>query len=171
MPNPSDPLALILMGVSGSGKTAVGEQLSRELGWPFFDGDDFHPPGNIDKMAKGIPLNDKDREPWLATLNNLIHQNLKSGCCLVLACSALKQEYRKCLRKGNPNTIFVYLKGDFDLIFSRMKKRSDHYMKTNMLRSQFEALQEPQDALVVDIDKNLDSITKEIMEYLKSSAS
>lgn len=169
MMNPSDPLALILMGVSGSGKTAVGKLLSRELGWPFFDGDDFHPPENIDKMAKDIPLDDKDREPWLETLNNLIHQNLNSGYCIILACSALKQEYRNRLKRGNPNTIFVYLKGEFDLIFSRMKKRPGHYMKANMLQSQFEAMEEPEDALVVDIKKNLDSISKEIMEYLESS--
>jgi len=165
------PLALILMGVSGCGKTSVGEKLSQWLGWPFYDGDDYHPFENITKIAKGVPLDDQDRKPWLKILNKLIHHHLMEGDSMLLACSALKKGYRDQLAQGNPNTIFVYLKGDFDLIFSRMQNRPGHYMEVNMLRSQFEALEEPVDALVIDINQNLDSIAGEIIRDLNIKAS
>jgi len=108
------PTALILMGVSGCGKTSIGELLSQELGWPFYDGDDFHPPANVAKMAAGIPLDDADRQPWLQTLHDLIHQHLAAGKSILLACSALKGAYRHTLAADNPGSVFVYLKGDFD---------------------------------------------------------
>lgn len=161
------PQALILMGVSGSGKTAVGELLSQKLGWPFFDGDDFHPKDNVAKMAAGIPLDDDDRTPWLLNLHDLIADHLARGKPLLLACSALKQTYRDLLLDGNPNTLFVHLKGDFGLIMSRMQARAGHYMKPEMLNSQFETLEEPTDALTVDIGQNLDRITEEIITKLK----
>ena len=123
------PQALILMGVSGCGKSSVGELLSQKLGWPFFDGDDFHPPENVAKMAAGNPLNDDDRTPWLANLHDLIADHLSQGKSILLACSALKQKYRDQLAAGNPGTVFVHLKGDFDLIFGRMQARAGHYMK------------------------------------------
>jgi gluconokinase len=154
------------MGVSGCGKTSVGESLSRKLGWPLYDGDDFHPQANVDKMASGIPLKDADRSPWLATLNRLIGDHLGNGKPLLLACSALKQAYRQELAKDNPGTVFVYLKGDFDLIFGRMQARSDHYMKAEMLQSQFETLEEPQEALVVNTDQSVESITAQILQEL-----
>jgi gluconokinase len=160
------PQAIILMGVSGSGKTAVGKQLSQRLGWPFFDGDDFHPKANVDKMAAGIPLDDDDRAPWLKILHNLIADHLAEGKSLLLACSALKQIYRDQLAEGNPDTVFVHMKGDFDLIMGRMQLRAGHYMKAEMLRSQFETLEEPTGALIVDIGQNLDRITKEIIAQL-----
>jgi gluconokinase len=157
------PTALILMGVSGCGKTSVGELLSQELGWPFYDGDDFHPQANVDKMAAGIPLDDADRAPWLKVLNNLMGDHLNTGKSILLACSALKQSYRTQLAEGNPGTVFVYLKGDFNLIFGRMQARADHYMKSEMLRSQFEALEEPHDALWVNIDQSPQEIAAQIM--------
>jgi len=160
------PRALILMGVSGSGKTAVGELLSQKLGWPFFDGDDFHPKENVDKMAAGIPLDDEDRIPWLMNLHDLIADHLAQGKSVLLACSALKQTYRNLLFEGNLNTLFIHLKGDFELIMSRMQARSGHYMKPEMLQSQFETLEEPTDALTVDIRQNLDRITEEIIMQL-----
>ena len=160
------PQALILMGVSGSGKTAVGELLSQKLGWPFFDGDDFHPKENVEKMAAGIPLDDDDRIPWLMNLHDLIADHLAERKSLLLACSALKQSYRDLLLEGNPNTLFIHLKGDFGLIMSRMQARSGHYMKPEMLYSQFETLEEPTDALTVDIEQNLDRITEEIITQL-----
>jgi gluconokinase len=160
------PQALILMGVSGSGKTAVGELLSQKLGWPFFDGDDFHPKENVDKMAAGIPLDDDDRTPWLKILHDLIAGHLAEGKSLLLACSALKQTYRNLLVEGNPGIIFVHLKGDFALIMSRMQARSGHYMKPEMLHSQFATLEEPSSALTVDIGQNLDRITEEIITQL-----
>ena len=160
------PRALILMGVSGCGKTSVGEQLSQKLDWPFFDGDDFHPKENVDKMAAGIPLDDDDRVPWLMNLHDLIADHLVDGKSLLLACSALKQIYRVQLVEGNPGTVFVHLKGDFALIMSRMRARAGHYMKPEMLRSQFETLEEPIAALTVDIGQNLDRITEEIITQL-----
>ena len=161
-----NPKALILMGVSGCGKTAVGERLSQILSWPFFDGDDFHPKENIKKMAAGIPLDDVDRAPWLRILHDLIAENLSSGKSLLLACSALKQSYRDQLTVDNSGAVFVHLKGDFDLILGRMQARQGHYMKAKMLRSQFETLEEPTDALTVDIGRNLDRITEEIITQL-----
>ncbi|HBY09401.1 MAG TPA: gluconate kinase [Chloroflexi bacterium] len=167
MSNP--PQAVVLMGVSGCGKTSVGAELSRILGWPFFDGDDFHPPENVAKMAVGIPLNDDDRAPWLANLHDLIAEHLRRGQSVLLACSALKQKYRTQLAAGNPGTVFVHLKGDFDLIFGRMQARAGHYMKAEMLRSQFATLEEPTEALTVDINQNLDRIVVEIITQLKKS--
>jgi gluconokinase len=160
------PQALILMGVSGSGKTSVGELLSQKLGWPFFDGDDFHPKENVAKMAAGIPLDDQDRIPWLVNLRDLIADHLAEGKSILLACSALKQTYRDLLLEGNPNTVFVHLKGEFGLIMSRMQARAGHYMKPEMLRSQFETLETPTEALTVDIGQNLDRITEEIITKL-----
>ncbi len=165
------PQALVLMGVSGCGKTFVGERLSQILGWPFFDGDDFHPKENVNRMAAGIPLNDDDRSPWLANLHDLIAEHLAKGKSLLLACSALKQTYRNQLAEGNPGTVFVHLKGDFDLIFNRMQARTGHYMKAEMLRSQFETLEEPDDSLTVDIGQNIDVIVKEIIAQLRLKGS
>ena len=166
----NQPKAVVLMGVSGCGKTSVGMQLSQILGWPFFDGDDFHPPENVAKMAAGIPLNDDDRSPWLTNLHNLIAEHLAEGKSLLLACSALKQMYREQLASGNLGIIFVYLKGDFDPIFGRMQARAGNYMKAEMLRSQFEALEEPLDALTVDIGENLDRIVASIIPQLNINA-
>ena len=110
-----------MMGVSGCGKSTIGIALAERLNGKFFDGDDFHPPENIVKMSAGIPLNDEDRAPWLAALNQVIHEHLAVGAIAVVACSALKRSYRDQLRQGNPELRFVYLKGNFDLIWSRMK--------------------------------------------------
>jgi carbohydrate kinase (thermoresistant glucokinase family) len=161
-----EPTALILMGVSGCGKTSVGLQLSQRLGWPFYDGDDFHPRENVEKMATGIPLDDNDRVPWLKILRDLIARHLARGESVLLACSALKQSYRDQLADGNLGTVFVHLKGDYDLILSRMQARAGHYMKAEMLQSQFATLEAPADALTVDIGVNLDRITEEIITQL-----
>jgi carbohydrate kinase (thermoresistant glucokinase family) len=160
------PQAVVLMGVSGCGKTSVGVRLSRLLDWPFYDGDDYHPEENVTKMGLGIPLDDADRTPWLANLNDLISEHLSTGRSMLLACSALKEKYRDQLAKGNPGMVFVYLKGDFNLIFERMRVRSGHYMKAEMLQSQYDALEEPTDALVIDISQDLDRMTKEIISWL-----
>jgi gluconokinase len=142
---------LLVMGVAGCGKTTIGKALAARLGWDFFDADGFHPPANVAKMAAGIPLGDDDRAPWLAALHGLLAGTLQAGRHPVLACSALKQRYRETLLAGNEGIRVVYLRGDYDLILARMNARTEHYMKPGMLRSQFEALEEPQDALVVDI--------------------
>jgi gluconokinase len=163
----SKPRAIILMGVSSCGKTSVGLALSEILDWPFYDGDDFHPEANVTKMAARQPLNDDDRAPWLTILHDLIHEHLQAEKSLILACSALKEKYRIQLAKGNPGTVLVYLRGDFDLIYSRMTSRSDHYMKAGMLQSQFDALEAPKDAIIVEIDQSVEGITKEIIEQLR----
>jgi len=149
---------IIVMGVSGSGKTSVGKTLAEKLGWNFYDADNFHPPANITKMKNGIPLDDSDRAPWLDALHDLISSNLKQNQPSVLACSALKERYRQKLMDGNDGMRLVYLKGSYELIWSRMSARKDHYMKPEMLQSQFEALEEPTNALVVDIALSMDEI-------------
>jgi gluconokinase len=152
----------IIMGVSGSGKTEVGRSLAQHLGWDFYDADDFHPQANVDKMAAGIPLDDSDRAPWLARLHELISSSLKKDQPGVLACSALKERYRQQLLANNDDVQLVFLKGSYDLIWSRMSARKDHYMKPHMLRSQFETLEEPIHALIVDISRPIDEIVREI---------
>lgn len=161
------PRFFIVMGVAGSGKSSVGKELAEYLGWDFYDADDFHPPENVAKMASGIPLDDSDRALWLATLNELISASLKADQPGVLACSALKERYRQRLLEGNTGVQIVYLKGTYDLIWSRMEKRTDHYMKPHMLKSQFEALEEPTNALTLDISMSLDDIVREISKYME----
>ncbi|MEN9564284.1 MAG: hypothetical protein RIR73_2528 [Chloroflexota bacterium] len=153
----------IVMGVSGCGKSSVGKSLAKHLGWNFYDADDFHPRENVLKMTNGIPLDDSDRAPWLASLNNLILSSLKAERPGVLACSALKERYRQELIKNTDGVQLVYLKGSYDLIWSRMKKRADHYMQPHMLKSQFDALEEPTNALTIDISMPLNEIVQKII--------
>ena len=157
---------IIVMGVSGSGKTSVGRSLAERLGWDFYDADDFHPPANIAKMAGGIPLDDSDRTPWLDSLNELISSTLKEDRSGVLACSALKERYRLRLLDGNDGVLLVYLKGNYDLIWSRMSGREGHYMKPHMLQSQFEALEEPSNALTVYISLSMDDVLQKILQEM-----
>jgi gluconokinase len=157
----------IVMGVSGCGKSSVGRTLARSLGWDFYDADDFHPPENVAKMAGGIPLDDSDRTPWLALLNELISSALKADRPGVLACSALKERYRQQLMAGNGGVQIVYLKGSYDLIWSRMIARKEHYMKPHMLQSQFATLEEPVHALTVDIAFSVDEIVQEILRCME----
>jgi len=157
----------IVMGVSGCGKSSVGKALADTLGWDFYDADDFHPPANVAKMAGGIPLNDSDRTPWLASLHDMISSNLQADKPGVLACSALKERYRQQLLDGNNGVQIFYLKGSYELIWSRMEKRTDHYMKPHMLQSQFDTLEEPVNALTIDISKPIDEIVQEIIKCLE----
>ena len=157
---------IIVMGVSGSGKSSVGRLLAEKLGWDSYDADDFHPPANVKKMADGIPLDDSDRAPWLDSLNKLISASLKADQPGVLACSALKEHYRQHLLNGNANVQIVYLKGSYDLIWSRMEKRTDHYMKPHMLKSQFDALEEPTNALTIDISMSTQDIVQKIISIV-----
>ncbi len=161
-------MIIVVMGVSGCGKTTVGQQLADRLGWPFFDGDAFHPPANIDKMSRGIPLNDDDRADWLAAIAERMRALIAANQSGVFACSALKEKYRAQLRVSD-QVRFVYLRGDYDLIWSRMQRRSDHYMKPGMLASQFEALEEPHDALTLDITRAPHDLIEAIIEDLKGS--
>jgi gluconokinase len=137
----------VVMGVSGSGKTTIGEALACRLGWRFIDADDHQPPENVAKMAAGQPLDDADRWPWLDRLNAI----LRSEDNAVLACSALKERYRQRLAQDVPDLAWIYLKGDFDLIHSRLGERRHRYMPASLLASQFAALEPPGNAIVVDI--------------------
>jgi gluconokinase len=159
----------IVMGVSGSGKTTVGQLLAQRLGCRFYDGDDFHPPENIAKMAAGVALDDDDRRSWLATLADLIKRGLAQGETGVVACSALKEAYRTVLRVDPQQVQFVYLKGDYDTIWARMQGRTGHYMKPAMLQSQFNALQEPLDALTLDVDLAPEQIVDQVMTHFMST--
>lgn len=158
--------AIVLMGVSGYGKTSVSQALSNELEWSFYDGDDFHSLEEVKKMSKGMPLNDEDRAPWLEALHDLISEQLRARKNTILACSALKKKYRQQLRKGNEGLVFVFLDWDFDLILSRMRNRNDHFMQPNMLKSQFDTLEIPSNALRVNIDQPIAAIVHEIIEYI-----
>jgi gluconokinase len=158
-------MIIILMGVTGAGKTTVGRALAAELGWKFCDADDFHSAANIARMRAGIPLTDADRASWLQALHDAIAGWIASGQPIVLACSALKASYRKQLVIG-PEVKLVYLRGSFALIAKRVASRPDHYMNPNLLLSQFEALEEPSDALVIDVGAPIPEIVRAIRKAL-----
>jgi len=142
-------MVLLLMGVTGAGKTTVGRALAEQLHWRFADADDFHSAANIAKMHAGIPLADEDRAPWLETLRDLIRDWLASGDSAVLACSALKASYRDMLLVG-PQVKLVYLRANMALIAARVAGRSGSYMNPQLVPSQFATLEEPHNALVID---------------------
>jgi gluconokinase len=145
-------MIVVLMGVSGSGKTTVGKELAERLGWPFLDADDFHPKANVEKMRRGEPLNDDDRRPWLEALRQRLDESADRGENVVLGCSALKHEYRDYLREDVSAPVrYVYLEGSEELIRERLAKRKGHFMPPGLLHSQFEALEPPQDAVRIDI--------------------
>jgi gluconokinase len=154
---------LVLMGVCGCGKSTVGEALARAIGCRFLDADDFHPQANVDKMARGVPLTDEDRWPWLDILANELRRILAKGEHAVLACSALKETYRKRLKRAGDVRI-VYLKGDQATIAARLAARQHAYMPPTLLPSQLAALEEPTDALVVDIREPVATQVERIRE-------
>lgn len=156
------------MGVVGAGKTTVGNLLAQRLGWQFADADNFHPAANVDKIRRGIALDDADRAPWLSALRNAILQWNAEQQNAVLACSALKRKYRDQLRAEGVR--FVYLKGNYELIEQRLQRRTGHFASDSILKSQFEDLETPDDAITVDIAASPDAIVTEIIAQLKSSA-
>lgn len=154
------------MGVSGCGKSTIGKLLAEDLKIPFFDGDDYHPKENIEKMSKGIPLNDEDRLGWLQTLNSLAKEQLNYQSC-VIVCSALKESYRKILSKHIENvTKWVHLSGTFSQIQERINKRSNHFMSSKLLQSQFDTLETPTKALTLNICLKPEEIVKKIKNNL-----
>lgn len=158
-------MIIVLMGVTGSGKTTIGRLLSEELGWRYYDADDFHPRANVEKMQNGVPLNDCDRLPWLETLRNLIRQCLERDENAVLACSALKESYRKYLLV-NKKVNLIYLKGSYALIQKRLSARHGHFMNPKLLDSQFETLEVPSHAVQIDVSSSPDEIVKTIRNHL-----
>jgi 6-phosphogluconate dehydrogenase len=158
--------AIYIMGVSGSGKSTIGKLLSKELNIPFFDGDDFHPQANIDKMSSGLPLNDEDRYGWLVSLNVLAKEQLKNNSCIIV-CSALKKSYRDILNLDIQNeTKWIYLVGSFSQILERMNKREDHFMSPHMLESQFNTLEQPENVLEINISSKPNEIIETIMKEI-----
>jgi gluconokinase len=158
-------MVIILMGVSGAGKTTVGQLLASQLGWEFADADDYHSATNVEKMRTGIPLTDADRAPWLATLRSLIAGWLTAGKNAVLACSALKRTYREALQVS-PEVKIVYLKGTPSLLHQRLHSRLGHFMTEQMLASQLTALEEPDHAVVVDVGASPAEIVAKIRASL-----
>ncbi len=153
---------IVVMGVSGCGKTTLAKELAKKLDLVFIEGDDFHPKANVDKMAAGNPLTNEDRKPWLEELNRIMKQI--NGT--VVSCSALKSSYRKILQNGVNELLFIHLEGSFDLIHNRMKARSDHFMPAELLQSQFDILENPTNAFVININKSKEDILDEALAYL-----
>jgi gluconokinase len=160
---------VVVMGVAGSGKTTVGTMLAAAMHCAYLEGDSLHSPANVEKMSHGIPLTDADRAPWLAAMHARLLDSFRQGESLVVGCSALKRSYRTVLADGIPIT-WVYLKGSAALIRSRLQHRSGHYMKADMLASQFDALEEPSDALIVDVSPPPGAIVEQILTELHRPA-
>ncbi|XP_006835078.1 PREDICTED: probable gluconokinase [Chrysochloris asiatica] len=182
------PYALLVMGVSGSGKSTVGTLLASELGWKFYDADDYHPEENRRKMSKGIPLNDQDRIPWLCNLHDILLRDVAAGQHVVLACSALKKMYRDILKRGvdavpqkcdesgkeeKPHEVklfVVHLSGSFEIIFERLLKRKGHFMPPELLQSQFSTLEAPsapENFIEISVDRELPEIIAIVMQTLQ----
>jgi len=159
------------MGVSGCGKSTIASLLAQRLGWIFFDADDFHPAENVAKMKAGIPLNDDDRAPWLERLHDLLASEQNAGRHPIIACSALKDRYRAVLRKNLPNLVVIYLRGTEELIRSRMESREGHFMPPALLKSQFEALEEPEASPSVwfaDLMQSPEEIVESLLKRMES---
>ena len=162
--NRRNPVVVVLLGVSGSGKTTIGKRLARALKCEFYDGDDYHSSANKEKMNQGIPLTDADRWPWLSVLRQLISEVLAQRKDGVVACSALASSYRARLQQ--PGVQFVYLKGDYNLFHERLKRRRGHFFDPHLLPSQFSTLEQPKGALSVNAAKTPAAITREIVDRL-----
>lgn len=163
-------MILIVMGPMGCGKTTIGKLLAEKLGWPFYDGDDFHSRKNVEKMRAGIALTDEDRRSWLETLHAHIQGILKQRKNAILACSALKQSYRNILGVNQTTVSTVYLKGTYELLSKRIEERKHPYMNKELLKSQLDTLEEPQDGFVVDISPAPEAIVETIIKNLKSTS-
>ena len=159
-------MVILLMGVSGSGKTTVGRKLADELGWSFYEGDDFHSAASIEKMSRGIPLTDEDRGPWLEALRAVVDRAIERAENAVLACSALKASYRETLRGDHSEAVFIYLKAHPRLFAERLEHRAGHYAKKDLLPSQLATLEEPEDAVAVDASGTPGEIVAEIRRRL-----
>jgi gluconokinase len=167
------PCALVVMGVSGSGKSTIAEKLAERLGWTFEDGDKFHPPSNVAKMRAGHPLTDEDRWPWLQAIADEIDRLCKASERAVIACSALKHAYRDILVHGRSDVRIVFLRGTQALIADRLAKRKGHFMPAGLLDSQFKTLEPPEKnehPVTVSIDASVETIVEDIVRQLKLSS-
>ena len=162
------PMVIILIGVAGSGKTTVGRLLATRLGCEFHDGDDLHSIRNREKMTRGIALTDEDRSPWLHAIRDLVERCLAENRSAVIACSALKRKYRDMLVIDEARVKVVYLKGSQALIAQRLARRAGHFFDPHLLKSQFETLEEPTDAIIVDITETPEKIADTIRAHLAS---
>lgn len=160
------PRIILIMGVAGSGKTTIGRRLAAELGWPYHEADDFHSAANKDKMGRGIPLDDYDRAPWLASIRAAMEETLAAGKSAVFTCSGLKDKYRRVLMEGAPGVTLVYLACDMETSLARVGRRQGHYMKADMVKSQFDALEVPTDALTLDTRLSPEKIVASIKREL-----
>ncbi|AUW03413.1 gluconokinase [Vibrio campbellii] len=161
--------SVVVMGVCASGKTTIGEHLAKKLGRKFIDGDDLHPRANIQKMASGQPLNDDDRKPWLERIRDAAYSLESKNEHGIIVCSALKKIYRDQIREGNENVTFLFLDGSKELILERMRARQGHFMKENMVNSQFETLERPEDeprTIFVSIDATIEDIVSNAAELI-----
>jgi gluconokinase len=168
------PCALVVMGVSGSGKSTIADALAKKLAWIYEDGDKFHPPGNVAKMSAGHPLTDEDRWPWLQAIADEIDHVCKAGRRAVIACSALRRAYRDVLVHGRTDVRVVFLDGTKDLIASRLAQRKGHFMPPGLLESQFKTLEPPEtneNPVTVSIDASVDAIVEDIIRQLRISSS
>jgi gluconokinase len=168
--NPIKPRVLVLMGVSGSGKTSVAEKLRDALGWVFQEGDQLHSKENVAKMSAGIPLTDEDRGPWLDTCAQWIRERIEAGQGGLLTCSALKRAYRERLGERNPGVCFLYLKVAEPVLRERLANRRGHYMPASLLSSQLATLEEPgadEPALIVPVERTVDETVADVLEALK----
>ncbi len=159
-------MVIVVIGPMGCGKSTIGKLLGIQLGWSFYDADDFHPQVNIEKMAQGIPLNDDDREPWLKILKTKIEEHTAQGRNMVLACSALKKKYRQLLGIDQQQIFSVFLKGSFELLSQRISSRSHEFMSQSLLQSQLDTLEEPQSGLTVNIAASPEEICHSIRKSL-----
>ena len=156
---------IIIMGVSGTGKSTIGQLLSEKLNIPFYDADDFHPEDNVQKMSEGKPLNDLDREPWLQVLSDKLQEWSASGA--ILACSALKETYRQTLsKKGQLPLVWIHLSGTMAVIRERMMARKNHFMPDSLLQSQFDTLEKPTDSITIDISDTPELMVAKVLEQL-----
>ncbi|QEI06008.1 gluconokinase [Pigmentiphaga aceris] len=164
-------MILVLMGVSGCGKTTIGEHVAQRLACEYQDADSFHSQANIDKMHRGMPLDDDDRAPWLAAIRQEIEACHRDGRTHVFGCSALRQRYRDVLSDHGRDraVVFVHLAGSFELIRDRLAARTDHFFDAKLLRSQFDALEVPADAITVSIDQSVEDIVNEILRRLPAA--
>jgi gluconokinase len=164
------PMHVVVMGVSGTGKTSVGEELAEELGCEFIEGDSLHPRRNIEKMERGIPLTDEDRWPWLQAIAELVAVRDLEGTSTVVTCSALRRKYRDILRDAAP-TFFVHLDAPFEVLQARMQERTKHFMPTSLLRTQFDTLEpldEDESGAVVDVSPPIDEVVEEAVNAVRT---